>query len=131
MCIRDRLGVAPMLGRTFLPDDDKPSETGRVVVLSQSLFQKRFNSDPSILNQTLTLSGVTFTVVGVMPAGFEFPIQNDPIELWTTIAGDAAGKTPVTAQRGAHFLQVIGRLKPGVSVDQAQAEFTAIAARLE
>ena len=125
------LGVAPMLGRTFLPDDDKPSETGRVVVLSQSLFQKRFNSDPSILNQTITLSGVTFTVVGVMPAGFEFPIQNDPVELWTTIAGDAAGKQPVTAQRGAHFLQVVGRLKPGVSVDQAQAEFTAIAARLE
>jgi putative ABC transport system permease protein len=125
------LGVAPMLGRTFLPDDDKPSETGRVVVLSQSLFQKRFNSDPSILNQTLTLSGITFTVVGVMPAGFEFPIQNDPVDFWTTIAGDAAGKTPVTAQRGAHFLQVVGRLKPGVTLEQAQAEFTAIAARLE
>jgi len=125
------LGVAPMLGRTFVLDDDKPSETGRVVVLSQSLFQKRFNSDPSILNQSITLSGATFTVVGVMPAGFEFPIQNDPVELWTTIAGDAAGKAPVTAQRGAHFLQVVGRLKPGVTLEQAQAEFTAIAARLE
>src|SRR3954451_4300415 len=125
------LAVAPMLGRTFVPDDDKPSETGRVVVLSQALFQKRFNSDPSILNQTITLSGVAFTVVGVMPAGFEFPIQNDPVELWTTISGDAAGKTPVTAQRGAHFLQVVGRLKPGVTLEQAQADFTAIAARLE
>src|SRR5215212_8000729 len=76
------LGVAPILGRTFLPDEDKPTETGRVALLSQQLFQKRFNSDPSILNQRITLDGVTFTVVGVMPASFEFPIQNDPVELW-------------------------------------------------
>ncbi len=125
------LRVHPILGRTFLPDDDKPSESGRVVILSQPLFQKRFNSDPSIVNQAITLNGISFTVVGVMPAGFEFPIQNDPVELWTTIAGDASGETPVTAQRGAHFLQVIGRLKPGVTQEQAQAELTAIASRLE
>src|SRR5215207_2990746 len=125
------LGVAPVLGRTFLPDEDKPSETGRVVMLSQQLFQKRFNSDPSILNQAITLDGISFTVVGVMPASFEFPIQNEKVELWTTIAGDASGKEPVTAQRGAHFLQVIGRLKPNVTEEQAQAEVTAIGARLE
>jgi len=125
------LRVQPILGRTFLPDDDKPSESGRVVILSQPLFQKRFNSDPSIVNQAITLNGISFTVVGVMPAGFEFPIQNDPVELWTTIAGDASGETPVTAQRGAHFLQVIGRLKPGVTQEQAQAEVTATASRLE
>jgi putative ABC transport system permease protein len=83
------------------------------------------------VNQAITLNGISFTVVGVMPAGFEFPIQNDPVELWTTIAGDASGETPVTAQRGAHFLQVIGRLKPGVNQEQAQAELTAIASRLE
>ena len=125
------LGVSPMLGRTFLPDEDKPTETGRVAILSQSLFQKRFNSDPSIVNQAITLSGVSFTVVGVMPAGFEFPIQNDPVEFWTTIAGDASGKSPVTNQRGAHFLQVVGRLKPGVTIEQAQSEFNTIGARLE
>ncbi|HEX5889681.1 MAG TPA: ABC transporter permease [Pyrinomonadaceae bacterium] len=125
------LGVQPMLGRVFLPDEDKPSETGRVVILSQPLFQKRFNADPSILNQAITLNGVRYTVVGVMPAGFEFPIQNEPVELWTTIAGDASGKTPVTTQRGAHFLRVIGRLKPGVTLEQAQADLTTIAARLE
>src|SRR5215203_2938308 len=125
------LGVAPMLGRTFHPDEDKPSSTGRVVILSQALFQKRFNSDPSILNQAITLEGRSFTVVGVMPASFEFPIQNEPVELWTTIAGDAAGSEPVTVQRGAHFLRVIGRLKPGVTEQHAQAEVTAIAARLE
>jgi putative ABC transport system permease protein len=125
------LGVAPKLGRTFLPDEDKPSSTGRVVILSHSLFQKHFNSDPAILNQPITLDGRPFTVIGVMPESFEFPIQNEPVELWTTIAGDASGKTPVTAQRGAHFLQVIGRLKPGVTEEMAQAEITTIASRLE
>jgi len=124
------LGVSPMLGRMFLPDEDKPSGTN-VIMLSQQLFQKRFNSDPSILNQSITLSGKSYTIVGVMPATFEFPIQNEPVELWTTIAGDASGKTPVTNQRGAHFLRAIGRLKPNVTPDQAQSELTAIAARLE
>ena len=125
------LGVAPLHGRMFTAEEDKPSTTGRVVILSQQLFQRRFNSDPRILNQTITLAGRPFTVIGVMPETFEFPIQNEPVDLWTTIAGDAAGKTPVTAQRGAHFLRVIGRLKPGVTEEQAQAEVKAIAARLE
>jgi putative ABC transport system permease protein len=125
------LGVSPLLGRTFLPDEDKPSDSGRVAILSEQLFRNRFNSDPSILNQAITLDGRTFTVVGVMPASFEFPIQNEPVELWTTISDDASGEEPVTGQRGAHFLGVIGRLKPGVTQDQAQAELTTIASRLE
>ncbi|HKP84165.1 MAG TPA: ABC transporter permease [Pyrinomonadaceae bacterium] len=124
------LGVAPVLGRTFHPDEDKPSTT-RVAILSHALFQKRFNSDPSIVNQAITLDGLSFVVVGVMPPSFEFPIQNDPVEVWTTISGDASGNSPVTAARGAHFLNVIGRLKPGVTPEQAQAELTAIGARLE
>ena len=124
------LGVAPMLGRTFYTDEDKPSAT-RVAILSHALFQKRFNSDPSIVNQAITLDGVSFVVVGVMPPSFEFPIQNDPVEIWTTIAGDASGDSPSTAARGAHFLNVIGRLKPGVTPEQTQAELTAIGARLE
>ena len=125
------LGVKPIYGRTFVPDDDKPTETGRVVILSEQLFHQRFNSDPSIVGQSITLAGVNFTVVGVMPASFEFPIQNDPVQLWTTIAGDASGEEPITSQRGAHFLRVIGRLKPNVTPEQAQSELTAIAARLE
>ncbi len=125
------LGVAPLHGRTFVAEEDKPSPTGRVVIISQQLFQRRFNSDQSILNQPITLDGRPFTVVGVMPATFEFPIQNEPVDLWTTIAGDGAGKDPVTAQRGAHFLRVVGRLKPGVSEEQAQSEVAAIAGRLE
>ena len=125
------LGVAPMHGRTFHPDEDKPLAEGRSVILSHTLFQNRFGSDPSILNQAITLDGRNYTIVGVMPPGFEFPIQNEPVDLWTTIAGDASGKDPVTGQRGAHFLRVIGRLKPGVTQEQAQAELIAIAARLE
>lgn len=125
------LGIKPLYGRTFVPDDDKPSETGRVVILSEQLWHRRFNSDPSIINQSTTLNGKNFTIVGVMPASFEFPIQNEPVELWTTIAGDASGKDPITGQRGAHFLRAIGRLKPNVTPEQAQSELTAIGSRLE
>jgi putative ABC transport system permease protein len=125
------LGVAPILGRTFLPDEDKPTETGRVVVLSQQLFQKRFGSDPSIVGQNITLDGNSYTVIGVMPAAFEFPIQNEPVELWTTISDDASGKEPITQARGAHFLRAIGRLKPGTNLEQAQSDLNAIASRLE
>jgi len=125
------LGTAPVLGRTFLPNEDKPTETGRVVVLSERLFASRFNSDANVLNKQITLDGKQYTVVGVMPHAFEFPIQNEPLDLWTTIADDAAGDSPVTGQRGAHFLRVIARLKPGVTESQAQAEVDTIAARLE
>ena len=125
------LGVAPLHGRMFVPDEDKPSSTGRVAIISEQLFRKRFGSDPAIVNQPITLDGVSFTVVGVMPDSFEFPIQNEPVELWTTIAGDASGERPVTQARGAHFLHVIGRLKPNVTPQQMQSELTAIAARLE
>ncbi len=125
------LGVTPIAGRGFLPDEDQPTETGRVVVLSERLFASRFNSDLGVLNHPIILDGKSYTVVGVMPHGFEFPIQNEPVELWTTISGEASGKSPVTAQRGAHFLRVIARLKPGISEAQAQADVGAIASRLE
>jgi putative ABC transport system permease protein len=125
------LGIAPALGRGFLPEEDKPSAKGNVVLLSQQLFQRRFNSDPNVLNQAITLDGKSYTVVGVMPRSFEFPIQNDPVDLWTTMADDDSGSSPISAQRGAHFLGLLGRLKPGVSKEQAQAEMNTIATRLE
>jgi putative ABC transport system permease protein len=125
------LGVSPVLGRVFLPEEDKPNDKGRVVILSQQLFERRFNSDAGVLNQAITLDGRSYTVVGVMPASFQFPIQNEPVELWTSIAGDASGSDPATAQRGAHYLRAIARLKPGVTEEQAQADMTAIASRLE
>ncbi|HXD34179.1 MAG TPA: ABC transporter permease [Pyrinomonadaceae bacterium] len=125
------LGATPMLGRTFVPDEDKPGDGGRVVVLSQDLFNKRFNADPKVVGQSVTLNGKQYTIVGVMPRSFQYPIQNDPIELWATTAGYREGKEPISSQRGAHFLNVIGRLKAGVSKEQARAEMAAIGARLE
>ncbi len=125
------LGVTPALGRGFLPEEDNPGDSGRVVLLSQELFQKRFNADPNVVGQSITLDAKSYTIVGVMPQAFQFPIQNDPIELWTTVAIDREGKEPVTNERGAHYLRVVGRLKPGVLKEQAQAEMTAISARLE
>lgn len=125
------LGVNAAIGRTFLLAEDDPGDSGRVVLLSQQLFQQRFNADPNIIGQSITLDAKNYTVVGVMPQSFQFPVQNDPVELWATVAVDREGKEPVTDQRGAHFLRVIGRLKTGVTKEQAQAEMTAISARLE
>jgi len=66
-----------------------------------------------------------------MPSEFEFPIQNDPVDFWTTVSGDTSGNSPITAQRGAHYIHVIGRLKPDVTQQQAQAEMDTISKRLE
>ncbi len=125
------LGVTPAIGRGFLPDEDKPGDSGRVVVLSQQLFQSRFGADPNVINQSMVLDGKPYTIIGVMPQAFQFPIQNEPVELWTTVAIDREGEDPITEERGAHYMNVIGRLKPGVSKEQAQAEMTQISARLE
>jgi putative ABC transport system permease protein len=125
------LQVSPVIGRGFLPDEDKPSEAGRVVILSQDLFQRRFNADPNVIGQSIVLDAKPFTIVGVMPRAFQFPVQNDPVELWTTVAVDREGEDPITDERGAHYMNVIGRLKPGVTKEQAQAEMTQIGARLE
>ncbi|HEV7473375.1 MAG TPA: ABC transporter permease, partial [Pyrinomonadaceae bacterium] len=125
------LGVTPVIGRAFRADEDQPGESGRVVLLSQELFQKRFNADPNVVNQSMVLDGKTYTILGVMPQTFQFPVQNDPIELWTTVAVEREGKDPITNERGAHYMNVLARLKPGVSKEQAQAEMTAISTRLE
>ena len=125
------LGVAPVFGRTFLPEEDKPGEKSRVVMLSHELFQRHFNANPQVIGQSVLLDEKAYTVVGVMPQGFQFPIQNEPVELWTTFSVESEGKEPMTAQRGAHYIRVVGRLKPGVTEDQARAEMSTIGARLE
>jgi putative ABC transport system permease protein len=123
------LGVPPAMGRDFIPVEDKPTGTGLPIILSHSLWQNRFGSDPKILGQNLTLDGNPFTVVGVMPTGFQFPVQRTPVEFWTTIALDAQpvnGSPPMTSQRGAGYLDVIARLKPQVTLVTAQTEMAAI-----
>ena len=121
------LGVAPILGRSFLPDEDKPGDAGRVVMLSQRLWKTRFNGDPSVIDRSILLSGKHYTVVGVMPEGFQFPIVAEPVDLWLTVCVDYE----MFEQRGAHYMNVIARLKPGVTIGQAQAEMDGIAANLE
>jgi putative ABC transport system permease protein len=127
------LGVTPALGRSFLPGEDKPSAAGGTdpVILSYGLWQRQFASDPSVLGRVLQLGDQRFIVVGVMPSRFQFPIQAEHIELWTTLAGDArGGANAITAQRGAHYLDVVGLLKPDVTLQQAQAELVTIASAL-
>ena len=123
------LGVVPAIGRDFIPGEDQPIGTGLPIILSHSLWQNRFGSDPKIVGQSLTLSGQTFAVVGVMPVSFQFPVQRTPVEFWTTIALDAQsvnGSPPMTAQRGAGYLDVIARVKPQVTVEIAQTEMAGI-----
>ncbi len=127
------LGVSPAMGRSFLPEEDTPAATGGAdpVILSYGLWQREFGSDGSVVGRNIQLGDQPFTVVGVMPQAFQFPIQAEAIELWTTIGVDArGGANAMTAQRGAHYLDVIGLLKPGVKLRQAQAEVAAITAGL-
>ena len=118
------LGVEPQLGRAFRPEEDKPS-ANQVVVMSYGLWQRRFGADPGIIGKPISLNGKSFTVVGVMPSTFQFPTRND--QLWVPIAFDAKE----AGNRGAHYLEVIARIKPRTTLEQAQAEMTTIAARLE
>ncbi|MGA3075352.1 MAG: ABC transporter permease [Bryobacteraceae bacterium] len=127
------LGVSPALGRSFLPAEDSPAAAGGAnpVILSGGLWQRQFGSDPAVLGRGIHLGDQMFTVVGVMPPAFQYPIQAEPVELWTTIALDLrGGVNAVAAQRGAHYLDVAGVLKPGVEIRQAQSELAAIAANL-
>jgi putative ABC transport system permease protein len=127
------LAVTPALGRSFRAEEDSPAATGGTdpVILSYGVWQREFGSDASALGRTMQLGNQTYTVIGVMPKGFQFPIQAEPVEIWTTIAVDGrGGANAMIAQRGAHYLDVIGLLKPGVSIQQAQAEMAAIAGAL-
>ena len=118
------LGVEPQLGRAFLPEEDQPNGNC-VVTLSHGLWQRRFGSDKNIIGKALTLNGGSCTVVGVMPPTFQFP--NRETELWTPIAFSPQQVT----NRRRHYLEVIARMKPGVTLQQAQAEMNTIAVRLQ
>lgn len=125
------LGAEPLLGRSFLPKEDGPGN--RVVILSYDLYQRRFGGDPSVLGKSITLDGRAFQVVGVMPRGFQFPVQETPIEAWTTVSSlqeSHDGAQPMTEQRGNDFLFCVARLRAGVSVARAQANLETIAAAI-
>ena len=122
------LRAAPVLGRGFVPGDDQPGV--RVVVLSHALWQSRFGSDPGIVGRVIGLDGKGYTVIGVMPAGFQYPIDEERVDFWTSIAMDTEGDRPWTANRGLNTLDIVARLKPNVSLEAARAEMNGIARNL-
>ncbi len=124
------LGVSPALGRGFILDEDQPGREQLPVVLSYEFWQSHFGGDPNVLGRALTLDNGKYSVVGVMPAHFQFPVQSQRVELWTTIARDLQGKLPMAAQRGVSYLRVIARLKPGIEIPQAQSDLKLVQEQL-
>jgi len=118
------MGVRPLLGRPLLPSDDHEG-AHHVVVLSHRLWASRFAADPSVVGEAVRLTGIRHTVVGVMPAGFDFP---DAAELWSPLAYEPPFEPGL---RRSTWLRTVARLKPGVAPSQAQADMSAIARRLE
>jgi len=117
------LGVSPVVGRVFLPEEDQPGRTN-FVLLSFRLWQSRFGADPSIAGKTIRLRDQNYTVVGVMPAGFQ--ILGAPADVWIPLGLDPADPRVVQGQ----FLVVIARLAPGVDLPAASAEMETIGNRL-
>jgi putative ABC transport system permease protein len=114
------LGVPPLLGRTFTAEEARP-DGPRVVVISHGLWQRRFGGDRRVLSASLTIDAERYAVIGVMPRGFSFP---DGYDVWLPLAFTPSELRPT--QRGAHYVEVIGRLQPGVSREQAEADVSAI-----
>ena len=121
----DILGVKPIVGRTFVPEEDKPGT--KVVLLNESLWQRRFGGDPSVIGRALNLNGEPYTVIGVLPHTVRLPASvNWRDQVWVPLAFSSEE----AANRGAHYLEVLARMKAGVTLPKAQAEMDTIAARL-
>jgi putative ABC transport system permease protein len=119
----DALGMKPIMGRNFSPEENQPGKDA-VAIITHSLWQRRFGGDPNIVNKTITINSIARTVIGVMPERFNFPKGAEvyaPLQV-----------TPeLMKSRGSHSFYVFGRLKPGVSIESAQADIDTITARLE
>jgi predicted permease len=122
------LDVKPIAGRIFFSQDGKQGAPP-VVLVSEDLWRGRFGADPKIIGTSIDLDKRPFTVIGIIPAAFRTPFFNTKQEVWIPLVQDPVFSTRMP-QRGSHLLPVIGRLKPGVSVAQAQAEMDAISGRL-
>jgi putative ABC transport system permease protein len=132
----DAAGIEPTLGRSFQLDDEKAGggPRGLSVILSNEFWRRQFNGDPSVLGRQLTLDRESFTIIGVMPAGFQYPIQTEPTDIYVTTAVDTVplgGRPPTTEQRDNRLLRCVGRLRPSVSIEQASAEMHALAEALK
>ena len=123
------LGVQPALGRNFTQEEDTPNGP-KAVILGHSLWQSRFGGDPNVLDRTITLNQQSYTVVGILPARFEYP---EGFQLWTPLALNETGGGGTFGKfgEGAWLLKAIARLKPGVTLQQAQTELRTIAQRIQ
>ena len=119
------MGVAPARGRVFKPEEFEPG-ADNVIVLTDRFWARRFGSDPNIVGRKIQLDGKTVEIVGVMPPGFEHPILWGPIDIWQPLAFTPEEKS----NRGTNYLSSFGRLKPGVSIQQAEQSMIALAANL-
>jgi putative ABC transport system permease protein len=124
------LGVRPELGRGFTPDEEKPGS--RVILISHALWVSQFGADKSIVGRSVRLSDQLYTIVGVMPPTFRFPVTRPTNSVWITLAvdNDPSEPHPIAQNRGAHFLNVIGRLKKGSTIVQADRDLDSIARNL-
>jgi putative ABC transport system permease protein len=128
--IFDVLGVRPILGRGFSRDDDK-IDAARVIVLCYDFWQRRFAGNPQVIGQQATLAGRVYTITGVMPKGWQFPVvRTEGVNFVTPIAPLFSSPGDNLDRRGAHFLPVVGRLKPGITLAQATADLKKIGAQL-
>ena len=121
------LGVNPVMGRNFLPEEEKWGQH-RVALLAYSMWQEKFGGDRNVVNRTMRLNGQEYTIVGVMPRGMPFFDDLPRVNLFVPLA---YAKDDDMGTRGNHYLMVVGRLRPGLSAEKAQAEMTGIAAQLE
>jgi predicted permease len=121
------LGIQPALGRNFTQEEDTPNGP-KAVILGHGLWQGRFGGDAAVLGRTITLNEQSYTVVGILPARFQYP---EPFQLWTPMALSDTGGTFVTYGEGMMLLKAIARLKPGVTLEQAQTELQTIAQRVQ
>jgi putative ABC transport system permease protein len=126
------LNARPQLGRVFLPDEEKAGS--RVVVLGHGAWRKYFGADPNLVGKQIKLNGRDFSVVGVMPAGFNFPVEAEQTDLWVSAAISSERDDPkeesLNEQRGAHVYDSIARLKPGVTLAAAQTDLETVMGRL-
>ncbi|HEY1583751.1 MAG TPA: ABC transporter permease, partial [Chthoniobacterales bacterium] len=128
--IFDVLQVRPLLGRGFSSEDDKP-ESAHVVVISHPFWQRRFAGDPKIIGKQATVAGKVYIITGVMPPGWKFPIQREQVDYIAPLVPLFSGQSPnYLERRGAHFLSIVGRMKPGVDLHSATADLQTIAAQL-
>jgi putative ABC transport system permease protein len=126
------LDVQASLGRGFLPSEDQPGHL--VAVIGEAFWRRHFNADPGVIGRAVNLNGRAFTIVGVMPSGFQFPVRAQARDLWLTFSRQAQADDPkdmpMTEMRGNDSLSVIARLKPGVTLVQANADVASIAREL-